>query len=102
MSITLPTGDSNIDGLLADLTTLVGQYGKSSYYVEQFLEEHKNDSWTDRHTGNMHRFSEIGELLAELMEGITNHEGEDYDDEGEEVDTADWWKNSDDSESWKG
>ena len=98
MSISLPTGDQKIDMLLAELTTLVGKHGKSSFQVEQFLETHQDDSWTDRFTGHTHYFSEIGETLAELMEGITNLDENDE----EESDPADWWKaDISDDESWK-
>jgi hypothetical protein len=90
MSISLPTGDSKIDLLLVELTDLVKIHGSKSFPVETFIENNKDEIWTDKYTGITHYFSEIAETMAELMGGITNPDSEG--DEEEEQDTADWWK----------
>lgn len=91
MSISVPTGDSKIDLLLVELTTLVKKHGRESFQVETFISDNEDETWTDRRTGIIHYFSEIADALAQLMEGITNHDPESGELD-EENDPADWWK----------
>lgn len=89
-NIVLPTGDWKIDSLLVDLTTLVKEHGKESFQVDQFLEQHQDVTWVDRVSGETHYFSEIGGILASLIQGISI---EDVVEDEENSDPADWWKN---------
>ena len=94
MSISIPTGDSKIDILLAELTTLVKTHGRESFQVETFISAHEDETWTDRYTGIAHYFSEIADALAHLMEGLTNPDPESVENDEGENDPADWWKQS--------
>jgi hypothetical protein len=88
MSISVPTGDSKIDLLLVELTTLVKAHGSESFQVETFIADNQDETWTDRRTGVTHYFSEIASALAQLIQGITL----DSEDEDDDPDPADWWK----------
>lgn len=94
MSISLPTGDQNIDNLLAELTNLINTHGADHFLVSIFIDEHSNDSWTDRRTGDFHYFSEIAPALCDLIQGIENKEEADDDDDsdGDDGDEGDAWK----------
>jgi hypothetical protein len=93
---------------MVTLSSLVHEHGKDSNEVDFFITQHRNLTWTDKHSNDTCYFEEFARGMAVLMGGfnISNvkdpepPDPADYWKSGERPfetdskDSADWWKSN--------
>jgi hypothetical protein len=75
-TFTIPTGDTQIDNLLAERSVLVQKFGNNSPEIQKFLAKNADSTFVDRKSGLMHTFEEIASGLVLMFDGITNQRKE--------------------------